>query len=274
MSAEGAATERFRLDGRVAVVTGACGRLGPVWVEALLDAGARVAALDLPDVPVPPALQRLLERHGDALRLYHADVRVRETLEAARERCETELGPVRILVNNAGIDQPPGPAQTWTLDQVPARQFHDVLAVNVTGAFQAAQVFGAGMVVAGDGAIVNIGSLYATVSPDARLYEHLDLDPPFLKPPAYGASKSALLGLTRYLAAHWGPHGVRVNSLSPGGVRGGQDPQFREKFEARVPLGRMAEPADLGGPLVFLASPAASYVNGIDLRVDGGYAVW
>ena len=126
----------------------------------------------------------------------------------------------------------------------------------------------------GEGAIINIGSLYAGVSPDARFYDHLECAPPFLKPPAYGASKAALVNLTKYLAAHWAPYGVRVNSLSPGGVLGGQDEEFKRKFCARVPMERMAETGDLVGPLLFLASRASSYVTGIDLRVDGGFTVW
>jgi len=135
-------------------------------------------------------------------------------------------------------------------------------------------VFGSRMAHRGHGAIVNIGSLYASVSPDARLYEHLPTDPPFLKPPAYGASKGALVNLTRYLATHWGSRGVRVNALSPGGVEGGQDAEFRGKFTARVPLARMARGEDLGGPLIFLASAASAYVTGIELRVDGGFTAW
>src|SRR4029079_12851997 len=110
--------------------------------------------------------------------------------------------------------------------------------------------------------------------PDARFYDHLPTDPPFLKPPAYGASKAALANLTRYLAAHWGPSGVRVNTLSPGGVEGAQDPEFKEKFSARVPLGRMCRPEELQAALVFLASDSASYVTGIELRVDGGFTAW
>jgi NAD(P)-dependent dehydrogenase (short-subunit alcohol dehydrogenase family) len=149
-----------------------------------------------------------------------------------------------------------------------------VLDVNLVGAFHAAQTFGPAMVGLGRGAIINIGSLYASVSPDARAYDHLPSDPPFLKPPAYGASKAALVNLTRYLSTHWGPSGVRVNALSPGGVDGGQDEAFKRKFIARVPLGRMAATRDLGGPLIFLASDASSYVTGIELLVDGGYTAW
>jgi NAD(P)-dependent dehydrogenase (short-subunit alcohol dehydrogenase family) len=95
-----------------------------------------------------------------------------------------------------------------------------------------------------------------------------------LKPPAYGASKAAVVNLTRYLAALWGAMGIRVNALSPGGVLGEQDDTFIRKFSSRVPLGRMAVPSDLVGPLLFLASDASAYVTGIDLKVDGGFTVW
>jgi NAD(P)-dependent dehydrogenase (short-subunit alcohol dehydrogenase family) len=126
----------------------------------------------------------------------------------------------------------------------------------------------------GRGSIVNIGSLYGSVAPDPRFYEHIEVDPPFLKPPAYGMSKGAVAALTRYLAVMWGPTGVRVNTLSPGGVLGDQDPAFREKFTDRVPMRRMATAADLTGPLIFLASDMSRYVTGRELLVDGGYVCW
>jgi NAD(P)-dependent dehydrogenase (short-subunit alcohol dehydrogenase family) len=155
------------------------------------------------------------------------------------------------------------------LEDVPLDDFRRVLDVNLAGTFNATQVFGAAMAKEGRGSIVNIGSLYASVAPDPGLYDHLE--PPFLKPPAYGASKAGVVNLTRYLARLWGPRGVRVNSLSPGGVRGGQDPEFVRKYVARTPLGRMAEREDLVGPLLFLASDASRYLTGHELRVDGGF---
>ena len=146
--------------------------------------------------------------------------------------------------------------------------------VNLLGTFQVIQVFGARMVAEGRGSIINIGSLYASVSPDQRFYDHLAGDLPFLKSPAYGASKAGVVNMTKYFSTLWGPSGVRVNTLSPGGVLGGQDEQFKAKYGSRVPLGRMAVPDDLTGPLVFLATAASSYVTGHELRVDGGFTAW
>jgi NAD(P)-dependent dehydrogenase (short-subunit alcohol dehydrogenase family) len=262
------------LEGRVALVTGAFGRLGPVWCSTLLDAGAVVVGADRPGAPRSPAYEALERSAGARLITGTADVLDRPALERLRDECARTVGAPSVLVNNAGIDQPPGPAATWRIEDIPLELFRGVLEVNLVGAFQVSQVFGPGMVRAGRGSIVNIGSLYAAVSPDARFYAHLPADPPFLKPPAYGASKAGLLNLTRYLATHWGPAGVRVNALSPGGVEGGQDPEFKRRFTDRVPLGRMAAPDDLRGPLIFLASDMSSYVTGIELRVDGGFTAW
>jgi NAD(P)-dependent dehydrogenase (short-subunit alcohol dehydrogenase family) len=228
------------LSGRLAVVTGALGNLGPVWTAALAGAGATVVGLDI--------------RADDGV--LSADV----TDRAALERILVETGAPAVLVNNAGIDAPPG---------ADAGDFSRTLDVNVTGLYNATEVFGGAMCAAGGGSIVNIGSLYASVAPIPAFYDHID--PPFTKPAAYGASKAAVVNLTRHFARLWGPHGVRVNALSPGGVLGGQDPEFVRKYSERVPLGRMAEPSDLVGALLFLASDASAYVTGQELRVDGGF---
>ncbi|TVQ43091.1 MAG: SDR family oxidoreductase [Gloeocapsa sp. DLM2.Bin57] len=265
----------FNLSGEIAIVTGALGRLGPVWIETLLGAGATVLGIDLAKAPLNPQFNQLREQYREnQLYLYRGDVTERSSLELLRDRCLTEIGTPSILVNNAGIDQPPGQVKTYTIEDVPPEIFRQVLEVNVLGAFQVSQVFGAPMVKARKGSIINIGSLYGSVSPDSRFYDHLDCVPPFLKPPAYGASKAALANLTRYLATHWGQYGIRINTLSPGGVLGGQDETFKEKFCARVPLARMAQSEDLTGPLLFLASAASAYVTGIELKVDGGFTAW
>ena len=270
------AVDLFRLDGKVAAVSGARGRLGSVWCEALLGAGAVVAAVDIEGAATTDGFSSLrASAHAQSLLEVEADVTSRSSLEGAAVAIESHYGPVDILVNNAGIDTPPGGgSRSFTVFDADPSDFLRTVEVNLLGAFQSAQVFGRAMAERGSGTIVNIGSLYATVSPDARLYDHLETDPPFLKPPAYGASKAALVNVTKYLAAHWGPSGVRVNALSPGGVEGGQDAEFVEKFGARVPLGRMARAEELVGPLLFLASDSSSYVTGIELLVDGGFTAW
>lgn len=263
----------FDLAGKVAVVTGIQGKLGPVWAQSLLDAGARVVGIDINDKDTGPVT--LLRQHESGrFSTEVADILDVAGLRAAAEKITHQHGAPTIVVNNAGIDQPPGQVHTYKIEDLPLGEFNKVLQANVAGAFNTCQVFAPGMLAAGTGSVINIGSLYASVSPDERMYDHIKVDPPFLKPPAYGASKAALDNLTKYLATHWGKHGIRVNTLSPGGVLGGQDAEFKRKFGARVPLGRMAEHGDLTGPLLFLASDASSYVTGTELRVDGGYTAW
>lgn len=264
------------LDGQVAVVTGALGRIGPIWTEALLEAGASVAALDRPGAPESADYVRV-KGAADAVRLrqYACDITDRRSIELARDQVLAGLGTPAVLVNNAGIDQPPDSGTgRYLVQDMPLEVFRRMVEVNLLGTFQVTQVFGAVMAEAGRGSIINIGSLYASVSPDQRLYDHFPGSPPFLKVPGYGASKAGVVNMTKYFAALWGPRGVRVNTLSPGGVLGGQDPEFRRKFADRVPLGRMADAADLKGPVVFLASSASSYVTGHELRVDGGFTAW
>lgn len=268
--------EIFNLNGKISVVTGALGKLGYIWVKTLLEAGSRVAALDLPSIEPPISFLELQNQFGaDKLKFFKADITEKNDLEKARWQIEHLFGKIDILVNNAGIDNPPNaPAKIFRLEEIPSYVFKNIFDVNVIGAFSCAQVFGQSMAEKGGGSIINIGSLYASVSPDARNYNHLQSDPPFLKPPAYGASKAALINLTKYLATHLAHKGIRVNALSPGGVEGGQDPEFKRKFCERVPMSRMAKHSDLCGPLVFLASDASVYITGENLKVDGGFTLW
>jgi NAD(P)-dependent dehydrogenase (short-subunit alcohol dehydrogenase family) len=270
-----AAGGMFRLDGHVAVVTGAFGNLGPVFCEALLEFGARVLATDKAGREPSARFQALREAYDTrSLVVSTMDITERASLGSALDECRTSLGTPSILVNNAGVDQPPRIVESYRLEDVPAELSLAILTVNVLGTFQCMQVFGAAMLEEGRGSIVNVGSAYANAVPDARYYDHLRSDPPFLKPPAYGASKSAVLNLTRYFAAHWAARGVRVNALSPGHVRGDQDPEFKAKISARIPIGRQAEPDELKGALIFLASDASRYVTGLNLDVAGGFHLW
>jgi NAD(P)-dependent dehydrogenase (short-subunit alcohol dehydrogenase family) len=274
-SSRAASRDRFRLDDQIAVVTGACGKLGPIWIEALVDAGARVAALELTDASASSAFRTLEQRASGQVQRFDCDITNRQSVLDAAAAIHARMGAVAVLINNAGVDQPPDSSGTRSrIEDLPIDQFRRMLEVNLMGTFQVTQAFGSAMAERGSGSIINIGSLYASVSPDQRFYDHLPGDLPFLKSPAYGASKAAVVNMTKYFSTLWGGCGVRVNTLSPGGVAGAQDAEFKQKYGSRVPLGRMAQPEDLKGPLVFLASAASSYVTGHELRVDGGFTAW
>ncbi len=264
------------MEDQIAIVTGAKGNLGPIWSQALLESGARVVAIDLAGAVPTDRFGRLTSEYDSSrLLVVDGDVCDRPSVEAALNECKSSYGIPTVLVNNAGLDQPPTPGQSNTrVEDVPYEISKRIFEVNVLGLFLVAQVVGAEMVKEKKGSIINVGSLYASVAPDSRFYDHLPGDPPFLKPPAYGASKAAVVNLTHYLAALWARYGIRVNTLSPGGIEGGQDDEFRSKFSSRVPMGRMGMVDELMGPLLFLASDASSYVTGINLQVDGGFTLW
>ena len=167
-----------------------------------------------------------------------------------------------------GIDQPPD-AGTPAGEDVPLEAFTRTLDVNLAGTFNATRCSAPAMVAAGRGSIVNIGSLYASIAPEPRFYDHLPRRSS--SPPPTARPRPACVHLTRYFARLWGPHGVRVNALSPGGVARGQDAEFLASTLPASRSGGWPSTADLGGPLVFLASDASRYVTGHELRVDGGF---
>jgi NAD(P)-dependent dehydrogenase (short-subunit alcohol dehydrogenase family) len=240
-----------------------------------VQAGAAVAALELNGAAESDAYRTVAARAGDRIRRVDCDITDRASIEAAAATVAADMAAPSVLVNNAGIDQPPdSPGGRHHLNQLPIDQFRRMVKVNLLGTFQVIQVFGEQMAARGGGSIINIGSLYASVSPDPHFYEHLAGNAPFIKSPAYGASKAGVVSLAKFFATHWAGRGIRVNTLSPGGVLAGQDEQFKAKYGARVPLRRMAQADDLKGPLVFLASAASSYVTGHELRVDGGFTAW
>jgi NAD(P)-dependent dehydrogenase (short-subunit alcohol dehydrogenase family) len=149
------------------------------------------------------------------------------------------------------------------------------MAVNLDGMFLVARTIGAGMAMRGKGTIIQTASIYGVVGPDQRIYEGSEyLGRAINTPPVYSASKAGIIGLTRYLATYWGAAGVRVNTLTPGGVESGQNVEFTRRYSERVPVGRMARADEMVSALIFLASDASSYVTGQNIIVDGGLSAW
>ena len=256
----------FDLAGRVAVVTGGMGQLGQVYLAGLADRGMRVASFDVAGGLVP-----------DGARAYQVDITDRASIDAALESVTDEWDVPHVLVNNAGLDSPPdAPAEeVGRFEDYSEAAFDEVMDVNVKGTLLCCQAVGGAMAREGRGSIVNVSSVYGLLSPPQDLYEFRRVQgETFFKPVAYSVSKSAVLNLTRYLATYWAKEGVRVNTLTLGGVENDQPAEFLDAFAARSPLGRMLDAREALGAVVFLASDASSYVTGSNVVVDGGWSAW
>ncbi|GGH15564.1 short-chain dehydrogenase [Alsobacter metallidurans] len=275
MRAKGGYRQLFDLSGKVAVVTGGAGIIGQEIVAALADHGAAVAVVDLDEGKAKAVAAELAATYEVCTLGVGVDVADKASVVAMADAVERELGPIDVLHNNAAgkgasLDAFFEPLETFDLDT-----WRAIMAVNLDGMFLVAQAVGSRMAQRGRGSIIQTASIYGAMGPDQRIYEGSEyLGRPINTPPIYSASKAGVIGLTRYLAAYWGKAGVRVNTLTPGGVESGQNERFSRQYGARVPMGRMALAHEMTGAVVYLASDASSYVTGQNLFVDGGLSAW
>lgn len=261
------AVAKFRLDGRIAFVSGAAGHLGRAMVHVLAGAGAHVVANGRDG----SRLARLVDEmqsaglSAEAAPFDMTDTAAVRAFFSARKRLD-------VLVNNAVTMTPKPPAE------IEAADFDLAYRSSVVAAFEAVRAalpaLVAAAAAAGEASVVNIASIYATVGPDPAIYS----EPGQASPAHYGPAKAGLVQLTRHLAAELGPRRIRVNAITPGpfprqAVRDG-DPAFAARLAARTMLGRLGEAGEIAGPLLFLASPASSFVTGSVLPVDGGWTAW
>ncbi len=263
--------KQFQLENKTVVVTGACGLLGKEHCNALAAAGANVVAADVNEKSSLELATTLGPNHMGI----HIDVTNEDSLLEARRQILDRYKSIDVLVNNAAIndmfENPALAAENSKFENYPLEMWKKSIDVNITGVFLCSQVFGTPMAEQGHGSIINIASTYGIVGPDQSIYKDETGHQKFFKSASYPTTKGAILNFTRFLASYWGAKGVRVNTLSPGGVRNGQDDYFIQNYSTKTALGRMAEPTDYHGAVVFLASDASLYMTGANLVVDGGW---
>src|SRR5271165_1455002 len=271
-SSESDPLSKFRLDGRVAFLSGASGHLGRPMARALAAAGAHVI-LNGRTQKALDALAGELKGAGLSASAACFDVTDESAVRRHVGLIGEQHGRLDVLVNNASAGRP------GTIESATAADFEQLYRVNVIAAFQLLQAATPLLKEAasrrqGSASVINISSMYGSVSPDPSIYGTSGAN----SPPYYGAAKAGLIQLTRYAACHLAGQRIRVNCISPGPFPSAkyleQDAGFRGRLEARNPMHRTGDPAELQGPLLFLASDASSYVTGINLAVDGGWTAW
>jgi len=269
-------TDLYKLAGRVGVVTGGAGILGSQTTAALADHGATVAVVDIDEASAVAHASRLEAEYGTRALGVGCDITDPTSVAAMTETVESELGPIDILHNNAATKGSDMEKLFASVEDYELDTWREIMAVNLDGMFLVSQSIGSRMAQRGHGSIVHTASIYgATMGPDQRIYEGSEyMGRPINTPPVYSASKGGVVGLTLYLATYWASRGVRVNALTPGGIRSGQNDEFAKRYSARVPLGRQAKAEEVAAGFLFLASDASSYVTGQNLHVDGGLSAW
>jgi len=256
------ALDLFRLDGKTAIVTGGGRGLGRYMAEALSDAGASVVLCSRKMEPLEE-VRREIEAGGGRALAVECDVTDPDEVEKVVSAAVETFGSMDVVVNNSGA--------TWGAlpEEMPLDRFDQVMRVNVRGTFLMSQAAGRRMIEGGTGGtIINISSVAGIVGGH----------PDFMQTVGYNSSKGAIISMTRDLATSWAKHNITVNAIAPGWfptrMSGGLIEKFEERMLDGIPLHRFGNPEDLKGVVIFLASPAASYVTGQTLVVDGGATAW
>lgn len=260
----------FDLTGKVAFITGGAGLLATEHALALNEYGAKVILADI-NLDRANEITFNLQKQQCEVDFIKCDVTSKESWADALHYVLDKYQKIDILINNAGFtNQSKSKNFDATFDNFPLEDWNAIMNVNLTGTFLGCQVIGNQMLKQQSGSIINISSLYGVVSPNHKMYPGTGIS----QPVAYSVSKHGVIALTKYLATLWAEKGIRVNSLTPGGIWNGHDGLFLERFKNLNPIGRMSDKSELRGGIVFLASEASSHVVGHNLIIDGGWTAW
>ncbi len=262
--------ELSNLSGRRALITGAAGGLGSIFADTLAEQGASLILVDRPGSDLETLTSMLVHRWGVLVEVQYCDLEIQEDRKTLITTLKNSKQGLNILINNAafvGSSNLVG----WNVpfEEQSIETWRRALEINLTAVFDLCQGLYPFLQESGNASIVNIGSIYGMYGPDWRLYEGTDMS----NPSAYAASKGGLIQLTRWLATTIAPR-VRVNAISPGGVYRNQPKEFVERYESKVPIGRMASEEDFRGAIAYLVSDLSRYVTGHILCVDGGWGSW
>lgn len=268
--------DRFDLTGRAGIVTGGAGILGAVFTEALLEAGASVAIVDVNGPAAYALAARLSRRFRGRVTAIRCDVADRASVQSMVQKAAESFGSIRFLLNNAASAVESPQRFFATFEDYELEEWRRVMSINLDGMFLVAQAVGKHMHShAHGGSIVQTSSIYGAMASDPRIYVGSRYKGHAINNPAvYAASKAGVIGLTRWLATYWAAKNIRVNTLAPGGVHDTENETFVRKYSNRVPMGRMARREELAGAVLYLVSDASSYVTGQTLLVDGGLSAW
>ena len=269
----------FDLTGRVAVITGGAGFMGPKHAEVIANYGGIPVIVDLPELDPNKAAKKLSDSIKKNVIGYAADITRIEQVQDILDFVLETFGRIDILINNAA-NNPKVEATGLTgwarFENFPISLWDEDLNVILKGSFLCCQIIGSEMAKRKSGVILNVASDLAIIAPDQRLYRQDGLpdDQQPVKPVTYSVAKTGLIGLTRYLATYWADVGIRVNAISPGGVYNNQPKEFVQRLTNLIPMSRMADIDEWQGAILFLCSDASSYITGINLTIDGGRSIW
>ncbi len=252
------APDLFALEGKVSLITGGARGIGRACAQALAEMGSDLALLDIHEENLARAAEDLA---GDGVKVtrLHADVTDVAAVQRAFDQAVAGLGRLDVLVNSAGI------AHWAKAEEMVEDDWDRVVDIDLKGTFLCCQAAGRVMIPRRSGSIINIASMSATIINKPQPQAH------------YNSAKAAVVHLTKSLAVEWAPHNVRVNCISPGYTATEMTmtvPEYHEGWVSLIPMGRMAEPGELAGAVIYLASEASSYTTGHDLIIDGGYSLW
>ena len=272
-------SQKFRLNNKVAIITGGAGLLGMKYAEAIAEAGGIPVQWDINSQAVQDRSWEVAEKYNVSCLGMNVDITIPENVKNGVNEVLETLHRVDILINNAANDPKVASDQcpAWSrLENFSLDIWQKDIAVGLTGAFLCCREIGSYMAEHGGGVILNIASDLGVIAPDQRIYRKEDLDENEqpVKPVTYSVVKHGIIGLTKYLATYWAEKKVRVNAISPGGIYTDQPEGFVEKLTDLIPMGRMAQHDEYKAAVLFLVSDASSYMTGANLIIDGGRTCW